>query len=154
MFLREFSGPSRSGKGTGIPSRPNETAAQPVTQRRVSRSAAPWGKALAVLVPTIWAAGLAIGFETALVLLALVAFGAAVIGLKRPIVGLLGVSMLCTLDSVSRLFLLTGGLWRYNTFNYWLLIVMLLSIPFLLQLHDTQTRLLELLLILLAVELL
>lgn len=93
-----------------MPSRTRATLAQPVAQRRVPRSAAtPWGKALAVLILTIWGAGLAIGFETALLLLTLVAFGAAVIGLKRPIVGLLGVSMLCTLDSISRAYLLTGG---------------------------------------------
>jgi O-antigen ligase len=101
----------------------------------------------------VWAAGLAIGFETAVLVLTLVGFAAAIVGLRRPVLGLLGVSMLCTLDSVSRVYLMTGGLWRWNTFNYWLLVVMLLSIPFLLQLRDTQTRLLKLLVILLVVEL-
>jgi O-antigen ligase len=75
--------------------------------------------------------------------LTLVGFAAAIVGLRRPVLGLLGVSMLCTLDSVSRAYLMTGGLWRWNTFNYWLLVVMLLSLPFLLRLHDVQTRLLQ-----------
>src|SRR5712692_1449869 len=114
MSRREFSGRSGSGKGRGMPSPTSATLSRPVAQRRVSRSTAtPWGKALAVLILMIWAAGLAIGFAAALALLTLVAFGAAVIGLKRPIVGLLGVSMLCTLDSISRAYLLTGGLWRW-----------------------------------------
>lgn len=105
--------------------------------------AAYWGKRLLVLSVAAWVASLAIGYQTAVLVLTLVGFAAAIVGLRRPVLGLLGVSMLCTLDSLSRAYLMTGGVWRWNTFNYWLLVVMLLSLPLLLGLRDLQTRLLQ-----------
>ena len=125
-------------------------AAVPARRSRVPL----WGRSAAVAVVAIWGASFAIGFQTGLLILAMAAMAAAIFGLNRPFIGLLGVTMLCTLDSISRVYLLTGGLWRWNTFNYWLLVVMILSIPFLLQLRDIQTRLMELFVLLLVVELL
>jgi O-antigen ligase len=121
--------------------------------RPVQSPAAIWGKRLSLLSAAVWAAGLAIGFERSLLALTLVGFAAAIVGVARPALGLLGVGMLCTLDSISRAYLLTGGLWRWNTFNYWLLVVMLLSLPFLLHLRDLQTRLLQGMLLLLIIGL-
>lgn len=115
--------------------------------------AALWGKRLVILIAAIWCASLAIGFQAALLVLTLVGFAAAIVGLRRPVIGLFGISILCTLDSISRAYLLTGGLFRWNTLNYWLLIVMLFSLPFLLHLHDPQTRLLQGLLLVLIVGL-
>ncbi len=115
--------------------------------------AAYWGKRLLFLSVATWAAGLAIGFETSLVVLTLVGFAAAIGGLRRPVLGLLGVSMLCTLDSVSRAYLMTGGLLRWNAFNYWLVVVMLLHLGWLVRLRDPQIRLLQVFIVLLTVEL-
>jgi O-antigen ligase len=80
-------------------------------------------------------------------------FAAAVVGLWKPPLGVLGVATLCTLDAVSRIYLLTGGLLRWNTFNYWLLFVMLLQIGWLVRLRDPQIRLLQVFIALLTVEL-
>jgi O-antigen ligase len=44
-----------------------------------------------------------------------------------PFIGLLGVGTLCALDPLTRVFLLSGGLLRWNTFNYWLLLVVVVS---------------------------
>ncbi|MCI0627097.1 MAG: O-antigen ligase family protein [Acidobacteria bacterium] len=57
----------------------------------------------------------------ALTALTLTAFIAVIIGLKKPNIGLIGVGILCTLDPLSRVYLMTGGLLRWNLFNYWLL---------------------------------
>jgi len=106
------------------------------------------------LILLTWAASFVIGFEVALTLLSLVGFGAAIVGLRWPAIGLLGMSMLFTLDTITSSFLLTRGFFRWNTFNYLLLVVMLVHMPFLLRLSDLQSRLLQLLVLLLGLELL
>ncbi|MEO8429894.1 MAG: O-antigen ligase family protein [Acidobacteriota bacterium] len=113
-----------------------------------------WGRVMVLVVLGVWAVSVVAGFEAGLLVLSTIAIAAAIFGLNRPFLGVLGITMLCTLDSISRVYLLTGGLWRWNTFNYWLLVVMLLSLPFLLQLHDTPTRFLQLLVLLFLVQLL
>jgi len=155
VSVREVSAQS-SLTGGRIPPSPR-TAVLPLSRsqtRPVRPPAAIWGKRLALLSAAVWAAGLAIGFERSLLVLTLVGFAAAITGVGRPALGLLGVGMLCTLDSISRAYLLTGGLWRWNTFNYWLLVVMLLSLPFLFHLRDLQTRLVQGMLLLLIIGLL
>lgn len=112
-----------------------------------------WGKRLILVTLAAWAASFAVGFQTGLSILTITGFVAAVVGIRKPALGLLGVSMLCTLDGFTRSYLLTGGLLRYNTFNYWLLVVMVISIPFLLSLRDAQTRILQVFIALLALEL-
>jgi hypothetical protein len=85
--------------------------------------------------------------------LTVVGFGAVVIGLRRPVLGVFGMSMLCTLDSVARhLVLNNSAVLRYNTFNYWLLIVILLESSRVLRLRDMQTRILQAFILLLALE--
>jgi len=101
-------------------------------------------KRIALLSTFIWGYGLISGFESSLSLLFVVGLLLAVRGLQDPVAGLLGVSILSTIDAPARHYLLTGGLFRWNTFNYWLLIFIILHIPFLLRLRDLQTRLLEL----------
>lgn len=142
MSVREV---SVQGSLTGGPvPQSRGSAVLPLSRGRpVPSPAAYWGKRLSILSAAVWTAGLAIGFERSLLVLTLVGFAAAIAGMRRPALGLLGIGMVCTLDSISRAYLLTGGLWRWNTFNYWLLAVMLLSLPFLLQLRDLQTRLLQ-----------
>ncbi len=112
-----------------------------------------WGQSLVVLILLIWGSGLLVGFESALAVLTITSLAAIVAGLARPILGVFGLGMWSTLDAAARVFLLTGGLWRWNTFNYWLLAVMLLSLPFLLRLRDLQSRILEAFLVLLGLEL-
>lgn len=135
------------------------TAAHPVRSthlslRRQNRSAAlRWGQALVVLIITVWGAGLLVGFESALAILTIASYAAVVVGLARPTLGVFGVGMLSTLDAASRVFLLEGGLWRWNTLNYWLLVVMVLSFPYLVRLNDTPSRILQAFLLLLTLEL-
>lgn len=138
------------------------TLAPAIPQLRASLSlrrpglstAALCGFALAGLSLVVWGAGLVVGFPLALGVLTSVAFAAAIFGLRWPVLGLLGIAMLSTVDSITRNFLLLGGLWRWNTFNYWLLVVIILAAPRLLRLHDPQTRILQLFLAVLGFNLL
>jgi hypothetical protein len=107
---------------------------------------------LLVVIALAWGSSYVLGFEFGLTLLTLLGFGLAIAGLRYPLAGLLGVSMLSVLDAVTRNLLLSGGLLRFNTFNYWLLIVIVLSAFFLLRLTNIQIRLLELFIVLGIVE--
>lgn len=122
-------------------------------QQPAASSARYWGQRLLAVVILTWGASFVVGVEAALVVLTIVGFGAAIAGLRNPALGLLGIGILCTIDSPARALLLTGGLLRFNTFNYWLLIVMILSIPFLLRLKDPQTRLLQAFILLMGLQL-
>ena len=104
-----------------------------------------WTRALLAVVLLGAAAGLVVGFERALAFLVFVGFAAAVGGLARPALGLMGIGLLCALDGFARTLIMTGGgLLRWNTFNYWLLIVMLLNVPGLIRLRDPHSRFLAL----------
>ncbi len=116
-------------------------------------SAKSWGHFFIALILVTWSASFLIGFKASLTILTLAGFAAATLGLRRPPLGLFGISMLCTLDIPASVFLLTGGLLRWNTVNYWLLVVMLLSVPFLLRLKDQQTRLMQAFVLLLGLQL-
>ncbi len=125
-----------------------------VSIRRTNRpSAKYWGQFLVVVILLVWSATFLIGFIAALAILGTIGLLAAILGLRRPIVGVLGVSMLCTLDALLRHLLLTGGFLRWNTFNYWLLVVILSAVPFLAGLKDSQSSLLKCFVLLLALEL-
>lgn len=113
-----------------------------------------WGRRFVILIILVWIASSMIGFESALTILVLVGFVAAVIGLRSPVIGLLGIGVLSTLDALTRSLLFSGGLLRWNTFNYWLLIVILLSLPFILRLNDPHSRLLQVFLLILSLGLL
>ncbi len=112
-----------------------------------------WGTRLMIFVVATWAASLAFGFQVGLIVLTVVGFAAAALGLRRPALGLFGIGILSTIDAPTSALLLTGGVLRWNTFNYWLLLVMLLALPFLLRLKDPQTRLLQAFIILLGLQL-
>src|SRR2546430_13804578 len=53
----------------------------------------------------IWLTSLVVGFQWGLVALVLISGGAAIAGLVRPRLGLVGVGMLCALDAPARVFL-------------------------------------------------
>lgn len=123
-----------------------------VEARRQQIRIARWGLCFVGLVSLVTGVGLAAGLKAALVVLAATGFASAVIGVLWPVPGLLGVGILCTIDSLTRVYLMKGSLLRWNTFNYWLLLVMLLSLPLLLRLRDPHSRLLQALLVLLVAE--
>jgi hypothetical protein len=124
-----------------------------VTRQHDSSAASYWGRRLAIVILLVYAAGIVVGFQRALTALTLIGFAAAIIGLRRPTLGLLGIGMLCTMDAIMGPLLLSGGLLRWNTLNYWLLIAAVLCLPFLLRLSDIHTRLLQLFVLLLTLQL-
>lgn len=123
---------------------------RPAPDRREA-SAAFWSRGLVVVVLLLSAAGAVVGFERALAALVLVGFAAAAAGLARPALGLMGIGLLCAVDGIARTMIMTGnGLLRWNSFNYWLLLVMLLNLPALARLRDVHSRLLALFVVVLA----
>jgi O-antigen ligase len=113
-----------------------------------------WGAFLLVCAFLCPLAGIVVGLKAALALLTAVGFAAVMYGLFEPVVGLMGISMLCVMDPLSRALLFSNGPFPWNTFNYWLLIAMFLSIGFLLKLNDPQSRILQLFVLLMAFGLL
>lgn len=108
---------------------------------------------LAVVVPACLA-GLVIGLRPALTVIAACSLVGALVGLRVPVLGLYSVATMCTLDAMTRVYLMDGGWLRWNTFNYLLLLASLLGAPFLIRLRNGQLRLLQSLSILLALGLL
>ncbi len=108
--------------------------------RALERAAGREGRFFAIIVAACWLGSVVVGFQTGLTLLVLVALLAAIAGLVRPFVGVLGVGILCTLDSLMRVYLMTGGLLRWNTFNYWLVLFILLRAPQILALRWVPLR--------------
>ncbi len=86
-----------------------------------------WGRSFVVLTILSWSISVVGGLEIGLTVLTLLGFFAAIYGLRKPALGILGIGLLCTLDTVTRGYLLTGGILRWNTFNYWLIIVIALN---------------------------
>jgi hypothetical protein len=110
-----------------------------------------WGRLFVILLVCAFAGAPFVGFLASLALLTVVGFAAAVFGFGRPALGVLGVTLLCTLDPLVRHFLLTtGGLLRWNTLNYWLLIVMGMSAAFVLRVADPHSKILKLFILALA----
>jgi O-antigen ligase len=108
---------------------------------------------MVVVVVVLLAAGLR-NFNFAVTAVTMVGLIALVAGFWRPHLGLIGAGVLCTVDALTRNFLLTGDLLRWNSFNYLLLLVSAISLKRLLRWHDTPIRLLEALLLLLAIGML
>ncbi len=113
-----------------------------------------WGRVFVVLNVVCWGASFVIGFKAALALLTIVGFAAAFVGVFRPVIGLLGIGMLCTLDPLTNSLLFGGGLLRWNTFNYWLVLVAVVFGRMLIGRSDFQNRMLQLFAILLSLEIL
>ena len=123
------------------------------SDRTVPRRSATPAPVLAFVVASIWIASFAIGFTHALAALALLAFSGAAIGLVRPKLGFLSISVLCTLDALTRNFLFSGGLLRWNTLNFFLLVVAFLFARRLLARKTASFRFALTLVVLLSVEL-
>jgi hypothetical protein len=133
-------------------------AAQPAPGRSVqpavgvpSSASAFW--VFIALACVAWLASAIVGYRTALAVLTIAGFVGAVAGIKRPALGLLAVGVLCTVDAPARVLLLTGGIWRWNTFSYWLLVVLVCFAHLVLRWRDVHSRLAELLLVVLMIGL-
>jgi hypothetical protein len=123
-----------------------ELAVQQQEYRYLNR----WALVFLAVMVIAWGIGAAGGFQTGLTVLTGFGFFAAILGLRKPLVGLLGIGMLCTLDTLSRVLLLTGGLLRWNTFNYWLLFVLVLNMGLLVRLGTLQSKLIFLFVVVLS----
>jgi len=99
------------------------------------------GRALVICTIAVGAGALVFGLDGGLIVLEALGFAAAIAGLRWPALGLLGISLLCTLDPIARTFVFTGGVFRFNTLNYWLLFVIAINFASLLRWRDVQTRL-------------
>lgn len=135
------------------------TAATPhdysaVSPRKSSRSTAVlWGSTLSIVIALIWVAGFSIGFQRSITMISMVGLIATLIGMAKPTLGVFGIGILCTADPMMRVFVLTGGLFRWNTFNYVLLMAMGLSLPLLLRRRELPVRMLEVFLLFLVINL-
>ncbi len=129
-----------------IPLQARPIPAKPLTAGRS-------GRVMVALVVLLLAAGLR-NFNIAVTALTLLGLIALFAGYSRPHLGLIGAGILCTVDPLTRNFLLTGDLLRWNSFNYLLLLVSAISLKRLLRWRDTPIRLLEALLLLLTIGLL
>jgi O-antigen ligase len=120
----------------------------------MTHGAAAWGRRLTLLVVVGWLAAEWVGFLPVLRALTFVGFAAAVAGLRRPSLGLLGIGILAVLDPVSRhLVMGSGGVLRWNSFNYWLVAFTLVHLPRVWGLSDPHSRLLRALIVVLALGL-
>lgn len=118
-----------------------------------SAASAFWGWVFIALACVAWPASAVVGYRTALAVLTVAGFVGAAAGIKRPALGLLAVGVLCTVDAPARILLLTGGVWRWNAFSYWLLVVLVCFAPLVLRWRDVHSRLAELLLVVLVIGL-
>ncbi len=123
-------------------------------RKRSSPEAETWGRFFILLSIVSWGITPVIGLKNVVTILALAGFVLTVIGLRKPSVGLIGISVLCALDVMTRTLLLTGGLFRWNTLNYWLLLVIVFSFSLLMRLDNLQIRLLTSLLMVMGIGLL
>jgi len=95
----------------------------------------------------------AVDFEQAIAILAVMGLAMAFVGLWQPTVGILGAALVCTIDPVMRAFVMTGGLLRWNSFNYVLLLAMLVFWRRMLAWTDPPVRWLALFVVVLMVGL-
>ena len=75
---------------------------------------------------------------------------AAFFGFGRPALGVLGVTLVCTLDPLTRHYL-SNSVLRWNTFNYWLIAMAVLSMGFVWRVADPHSRVVKVLIVILAV---
>lgn len=121
--------------------------------KRAGRSQNNWGRAVLTAVVLCWAVGLFISFSLGVTLITVIGFVAAIAGARQRFVGLLGIGILCTADTVTRGYVAySSTILRWNSLNYFLLAVIILNVPLLLKLKGGSIRLLQYLVVLLTVE--
>jgi O-antigen ligase len=112
-----------------------------------------WGPIIVSIIAIVWGMGLFVGFQVSLGILTAAGFAAALAGARWPWVGTLGIGALCVMDGLTRFYLMSGGLLRWNTFNYLLILMLLLYLPVVTQIKDIHSRILAGLLLLMAFQL-
>ncbi len=100
-------------------------------------------KMIAVAIAMLWFASFFIGFKTTIGLMTGLGFALALVGIQAPMYGLIGIGILCSIDSLTRSFLMTGGFLRYNTFNYFLVFLMITFLPLHFRQKDIHTSLMR-----------
>ena len=134
-----------------------EAVAAPVLEARPRRArpraANRAGRRSVAAILVIWAAAPLIGFTGSVALLTALGFAGAIAGIRWPRLGLLSAGVLCTLDPLMNSLIFTGGILRWNTFNYLLLGITVLWLPLFWRRHDVSLRLIEACAALLAFEL-
>ena len=129
------------------------TSAMQLPYHARSRSGADyWGQRLVAACVVLWAGSFAIGFQYALIALVYLSLVTTAAGIFWPRIGLLGLGMAATLDSLAR-DRLSITFYRFNTLNYLMLLVIFLFLPIVLKRGDLHTRLLTGLVALLGVGL-
>ncbi len=126
--------------------------AVPAAEARGRSDAAMWGRVFIVLVTATWASSFVLDMRDVIRILTVLGFAAAIAGLANPVLGLMGVAILGALDAISRVFVFTGGLLRWNTLSYFLLAVAVLRWRDLARLRGRSSVWLVLLLGLLVLE--
>jgi hypothetical protein len=111
-------------------------------------------RALIVAIPAIWLLAFVLPYNTVLWILTGIGLLLTIAGFRRGPLGLLGVAILSCLDASTRVYLFTGGLFRWNTVSYLLVLAALLSLREFRRLGKGQLGLLIALTLLLGVELL
>ena len=82
-----------------------------------------WGFRILIACTLIWMLGFIVGFQRSIMLITTLGIVASLVGFSRPTIGIYGVSILCTIDALTRVFVMTGGLFRWNTVNYIMLLM-------------------------------
>ncbi|HWR50086.1 MAG TPA: O-antigen ligase family protein [Bryobacteraceae bacterium] len=121
---------------------------------KTSPASAYWGLRLTILTSVLWSVGLFAGFKTALLANVVATFALAAIGIFRPTVAVFTVAYLACLDSISRMYLIDSGLFRWNALNYLLLVLLFVCLPTVLKASDIHSIILLLFVALLVAGLL
>lgn len=100
-----------------------------------------------------WTLGAFVGGELAVMMLMVIGLLCAMYGVLNPAVGLFGVGLMCTMDALAKFMLLSGGLLRWNTFNYLLAVIIVLNFPFLIRLRNLQCAIWQITTLVLAAQL-
>jgi O-antigen ligase len=94
---------------------------------RAKSNAHVWGPFFAIMVALIWSSSLIVGFGTAVAMIAALGFAGALLGFRWPGLGLFSVGILAGHDNLIRVCLADGStFFRENTFNYFLLLTVLI----------------------------
>jgi hypothetical protein len=92
-------------------------------------------------ITLIWTVGVVTSFETALTAIVVLGYILLFWGILRPAIGLLGIGLLCTVDSPVQVYL--NRFLPWNALNYCLLLTILANLPLLARFKDAHSRILK-----------
>lgn len=108
---------------------------------------------VAAAVTIGWLTACIWGVASAIALFTLAGMACLLAGVLAPAAGLMGVGILCCIDSISRVYLMSGGVLRWNTFNYVLLVLLFVRLPLALRERSGQAFMITCLVLLQSIEL-